>query len=278
MKKYLFFCICSVLLLPSILFSQEQLIISKSVVLTLKGKVLMNNKTIHHGDTIYFNEKKEAKLQFEFSNSDDWIKVLELKNKKVHHFYQQKKYACKNCLGTRGFSSSLGGTISLEEYIGKRTIFLFETDTLNFYKPNRMSSKVYAAVFIIYKDGMETRKIVGNFDTIIISRHNLFGSIETIQSKWPSFQTDSIKLVYMNLASNQLMVPKLPAFNVFFFEDAICFLKNIGLTDEEIFIELKDNYIDFEAITNKQNFPSYTQSEEWLRRKINNFATINNLK
>lgn len=250
------------------LFAQNDVHFDKVLVLAIKGKIFFENKILQSGDTVKFNVAKEAKVQLKFSSTKDWIKVMDFKNKNVHHFYQQKKNTCINCLGTRGNSTALGGSISLAEYFGRKTIFLFEDDTLNFWKPNRITSKNSIAIFQINYNGSKYDRIVGNYDTIIISFDRLFGFDEFKNTGWPSFLTDSIRLIYQNIGTNKQTIPNLPSFNVVFFKDAFSFLKNIGLSSDEIFIELKENFVELESIVIRQNLNSYAEAEQWLKLKI----------
>lgn len=246
-------------------YAQE--VIPKGIVevIAVKGEVVFNRSKLKKGDKIEFKPNVGVMNQLIFSSATDWIKVMEINSRKVHHYYKQKKYACPNCLFTRRVYFDNTARIGLFDYFNRKLIFLFEPDTIILLRKDINSNPNNIAVFQISIDGKIYNRIVGGFDTIIMSHDRLFGFADDEKILWPSFQTDSIRLIYYDRDTHIQAIPELPYFHVKFIEDAVNFFLNMKMDSEEIYMELIENFVDVKNLMVKKGFDDQEVTKKWIK-------------
>lgn len=268
-KRFLFIVLIIILTISITRIYSQQVSPSGTVkVLAVKGSVVCNGEKLKKGDKFEFKSNVDAMNQLGFSNTSDWIKVVEMKTKKVHQYYKQKKYTCTNCLFTRGMFSNNTSKIDLHEYFSGEPIILPGLDTIILRTNNINKNSDNIAIFQIIIKGKTFDRVVGNSDTIMISRDCLFGFADEEKILWPSFQTDSIKLIYYNRATHEQFIPNLPYFQVRFIDDAVHFFLNMKMDSDEIYNELIENYIDLKYLAINKGFSNLKDTSNWLKEYI----------
>ena len=248
----------------------------KLEVIAVKGSIVFKGSELKRGDRIKFNPDKSVMDQLIFSKETDWIKLMEIDSKKLSTYYKQKKYSCTNCLFTRGVFPVFELRVDPYDYFSRKLIFLFDADTILLlnssinFNPNNVSA------FQILINNKIYNRVVGSYDTIILSHDNLFGFAREEQILWPSFQTDSISLLYIDNLTDIKTSPAVPYFHIKFIEDAIPFFKNMEMSTEEIYNELIENYIDLKYLTARKGFKNPEETKKWIRAYIE--AYLNNLQ
>lgn len=255
------------------IYAQQETPDGKVEVIAVKGKVVFDGSTLMKGDTIQFNSETKVMDQFVFSSTSDWIKVMEINSRKVYHFYKQKKYACGNCLFTRGLEPDNEAMVYLLRYFSLKPVFLFENDTIIYSRQKNLNDINSIAVFKIAINGKIYYRKAGNYDTIILSRDRLFGFVNEGEISWPSFQADSIRLFYYDKVTHKETIPELPAFQVMFVEDVVGFFLNMGMNSEEIYYELMENYIAMRYLVPEKGRGNTELAKEWVKAYIDTLVS-----
>ncbi len=240
----------------------------KVEVLAIRGKVVYNGSELRRGDNFEFKPDISVMDQLTFSSETDWIKLIEVNSRKVYHYYKQKKYACNNCLFTRGVFLKFNSRVDPSDYFGRKLIFLFEPDTILLLKKSIDFNPNNVPIFQISVNEKIYNRVVGSHDTIILSHDKLFGFADEEQILWPSFQTDSIRLSYYDKITRIQTIPAVPWFHIKFIEDAIPFFRNMEMSSEEICNELIENYIDIKYLTDRKGFDNIEATKKWLKEYI----------
>lgn len=257
----------------------SQLVIPKGKVevLAIRGKVVFGGSELRRGDNFEFKPGISAMDQLKFSSATDWIKLMEINSNKVYHYYRQKKYACNNCLFTRGVFFKFSSRVDPSDYFNRRLFFLFEPDTILLLRKSINFNPNNVPIFQIIVNDKIYNRVVGSQDTIIISHDNLFGFADEEQILWPSFNTDSIRLSYYDKITHIQTIPVIPWFHIKFIEDAIPFFHNMEMTSEEICNELIENYIDLKYLTERKGFDNTEVTKKWLKDNLDTIISGNPL-
>jgi hypothetical protein len=255
------------------LHAQSEFPKGKVKVMATKGKVFFNGVLLKKADIIDFSTSISAVNQLVFTSPTAWVKVVEGSTRKIYHFYKLKKYACANCLWTKGGDNNFNNDMDLMSFFMQKTILLFDTDTLILRGTSIKSDSITVPVFQFVINGNLHNKIVGRNDTIIISHDQLFEftGIEKLPDSSfiiASFLVDSIRLIYYNQKDKLLINPRLPYFRIVFFKDVVNFLNKIGLNEEEIYGEMITNFVKLSIIMKNENLRNSHEAEKWLRKEI----------
>lgn len=242
-------------------------------VIAIKGSVIFNDTKLKKGDKIQFKPGVGPFDQLKFSNNTDWIRLMEVKTNKVYQYYYQKKYSCSNCLFTRELSIYSDTKDHFIDFFKRNPIFLFEEDTIILKYGSQKTGDNYFAAFQVVLNGKKYMRNVGEPDSINISYQSLFGFSEMKKITCPSFKTDSIGLIFYNKNTKKEINHGLPYFHIIFFNDAVKFLKEMGLNSEEIYNELTDNYIDLKYLAKDRDFDDTETAKRWLKKEIVDFGS-----
>lgn len=240
-------------------------------VIALKGSVVFEDMKLKKGDKFQFKADISPFNQLKFSSNTDWIRVIEVKTNKIFQFYYQKKYSCSNCLFTRELSTIPDKKDSLFNLFNRNPIFLFETDTIVFKNWSINSGDNNIVEFQVVLNGKKIKRHAGTSDSIAISYQSLYGFAEKKKIFCPSFQTDSIGLICYDKKTKKESCYGLPYFHVIFLNDAVIFLKQMGLNSEEIFNELTVNYVDLKYLSSDKGFDDIETTKRWLKKEIVNY-------
>jgi len=223
-------------------------------VISVKGKVSYKNNFLKKDDVIKIEslELSTLKQQLKFSTANDFVKILdEKKNLKV--FAPQCPATDKlSGLYTRGPTSKmLLYPIEFNHYFGakkeQKNMWLWQDDTLIAKKSScgisfNNKDTLLVASFIYAGENNEIR--LNRHDTIILSKKNLFYRKVKGTYKWiNSFEVDSFNLSIINPGKNeQYVVASTPDFytNIYFIDDYVHYLKELGLVETEIINSLGD--------------------------------------
>ncbi len=270
MSKYIFICVClAAACTANFTSAQSRALSVKTVVIAVKGSVTFDDITLRKGDTVTLSTGDTNSLKF--THPTDWIKLMNPSTKKVFTLYRQKQFSCYNCLGTRGKKQFPRPPSDLRSYFDRGTIFLFETDTIILKTVTSLSKPEPIPLFEVTFSGKVYGREAGSHDTILVSREHLYGFIHgEMENVHPfkSLAADSVRLVYLDPETKAFTGTSFPYARVLFFVDMVPFLQRMDLTEEGIFRELTDSFVDLSEISRVNSFADDHEAALWLREKI----------
>ena len=236
-------------------------------VLALKGDIFFEGHSLKKNEFIRF-KKNDPISQLNFGSLSDWLKALDLSEKKIYNFYPQKRNQCQGCLGTKSSRSIINNEIDLLRYFNQRYIYLINPDTLICNNLSSGWDTSIVPIFQLYIKGRKYNRIMGNKDTIIISQKNLLKASKLENKYQNTFLVDSIKFFYYKTSRpEQQILLDIPSFCIYFLDDAIIFLKGMGLTNDEIVQEICENYIE---LIKQHTLKNTKDARFWLKNIIQN--------
>lgn len=271
MKKYFNFLIVFALF-SNIAYAQKKTVSpSDSLkVISVKGKVSYKNTALKPSD-VFAPENNDFK-SFTFSSKSDFIRLQNVKTKKSQTLYALRHSSCIGRLGTRGMSEVKNNPDVLMHF--SKPLVVFDADTIILSKASSYRTNnddVYVWAFDIpSKREKSYFTYAGQNDTLFISHALMFLELDSNIKQFASFYIENVRLLKRNTTTKDTVYYKeMPPITIYFFDDIVRFLFSTGMTDEDVYEEISQNYFNYlDALAHNHQLSSEKEAIEWLKKRI----------
>lgn len=239
-------------------------------IIDVKGNVSYNDILLTKGAQISYSGQPSPGI-FKFSTIRDFVRVRDLSTNKEKRYYAKKPASCIGCTGTRGKPLQPLKT-NFIQFITK-PVLIFDSDTILHVTGYLSSEAVFATYleFSIPEHGDEKLYgYIGKNDSLIISHSELFRDIDLAEIKYPSILMQAVHLVQKNTQTGELIhFDEDTSLEIYFFEDVVNYLYDLGLNDEEVYNEITASYINLIGVIHRNtDMVTEAEAENWLKEKI----------
>lgn len=240
-------------------------------VVAVKGNVSFNSKQLALNDVFEITKVSDLTQSLRFSSAYDWVKARNTETNEVKSFYVKQPQECIGCMGTRG-ANEINSDIELINYFSK-PILVFDADTLVLNKTSFRTNENIIAMWVFEIPEISDTPFytyAGKNDTLFISHEMMFREINQDSLLYPSFYLKNIRLAIHNInTKDTIFFTDIQNINIYFFPDIVKYLYRMGLTEDEVFQEIINDYIDVQTILDKNtHLNSGDEARTWLKEKI----------
>ncbi|MGB4205137.1 MAG: hypothetical protein WBJ84_05890 [Bacteroidales bacterium] len=239
-------------------------------IIDVKGTVIFDQLPLTIGTQISYSGQLSPE-SFNFSTRFDFIRVRDLSTNKDKNYYAKKPAVCLGCTGTRGKPSQPLKT-NFIQFI-TNPVLIFGSDTI-LHDAGYLSSEAVFATYLefsIPEHGDEKLYgYIGNNDSLIISHSELFRDIDLAEIKYPSILMQNVRLIQKNTQTGEIIHFDEDNFlQIYFFEDIVNYLYDLGFNDEEVYDEITTGYINLNGVRHRNTeLDTEAEAEVWLKEKI----------
>jgi hypothetical protein len=253
-------------------------------VVAVKGTVKYQSKVLKKDDIITVSNLNALPSTLVYGSGADWVNFLNKKDRKIVNYYASKqKSPDGKYMFSRGDESvevpaewqtpgvkQLKGDNEVLAYFRRDAIFLFGNDTLVCTNMKVYETRSGSGFMLeYYVDSVLHEALLGNGDTLYITRQQIFRSTAGQGLQHPnSYDAGSMKLVYFNKESNEKNYLEVDEFSIYFIEDIVLGLREIGMDNKNICAEIMHVFSTPEQLEVVSGSKEQKVIEKWLMKRI----------
>jgi hypothetical protein len=253
-------------------------------VIAVKGTVKYQSKVLKKDDVITVNDPKTLNAVLNYSTAADWVNFINKKDKKILNFYAKNKTTSDGrYMFSRGTNDVeippswqisgkkvLKGEKDVLSYFSRSSIFLFGNDTLvcedlKVYEIGTESG--FMVEFTVDKDTLDI--MLGRNGILYITPQQIFETATAMMGKkCTSYEAGSMRLVYYGAQKQRKNYLEVDEFNIYFFEDIVRGLRELGMDDKNICEEIIYVFSSPEQVKAVSGQDDEKHMHSWLLKRI----------